>query len=595
MSATGTLISVGTFAAIYALLAIGLNIKFGTTGILDFGHVAYFLVGAYVTALITVPPSSEQPFQEYILGLNLPTELIEWVDATLGVSVPLLEGVGWLVAILIGMLAAGFVGLVVALPAIRLRADYLAIALLGVSVILQRIVQSPPRGATLVNGPDTLRGFSRPFNDLVPLPGDDLSAAVILGLVVVAVWLILIWLLAREDTIEPGGKTESLIVRLILVASTLGVGYLGLVRTRARRATVESRLGPQLFPRTYLPGAAAALAFGLVAAVGSLTGFGSEALMVTLGAASATTWVVIWIKARNHYRDYDRRSVALGLAITAGLAIAMAPAYLFGADGGVVGYVASFLTFGLLIGLGVGLYKMRRVMDEFDVPGDALGIIGLATLWLLAFRYFVISLRDVDTVDGGIDSTLQNVFWLLDFDAEVGFGLNYRRFLLILVVVALVLSYIMVQLVLHSPHGRALKAVRDDENVAMALGKNSFLFKVQAMVLGSAIGGLAGAMWAIQARALSYNMFHPRITFFVFLAVILGGKGNNKGVILGAGLYWVFVRATSDFAGYFPDEISSRITILRNAIIGLMIVAILYYRPEGIWKEEPPFFEVRRT
>ncbi|MFP4628812.1 MAG: hypothetical protein ACLFMX_07470, partial [Halobacteriales archaeon] len=59
--------------------------------------------------------------------------------------------------------------------------------------------------------------------------------------------------------------------------------------------------------------------------------------------------------------------------------------------------------------------------------------------------------------------------------------------------------------------------------------------------------------------------------------------------------YWVFVRATSDFAGYFPDEISSRITILRNAIIGLMIVAILYYRPEGIWKEEPPFFEVRRT
>lgn len=593
MSGTGVLIGVATFATIYALLAIGLNLKFGTTGILDFGQVAYFLVGAYVTALITLPPADEQQFQEYILGLDLPEMLLEIVHGIIGMELVLVGGIGWLIAIALGVLAAGFVGVVVALPSIRLRADYLAIALLGVSVVLQRVVQDPPRGVTLVNGPDSIRGYSRPFNDLIPLPGDDPSSAILLGLVVFTVWSILFWLVTREDSIDPGGETESRVVRYLLGLVTLGVGYWALLRTRARRAAVKTEIGPQIYPGSYLPGLAVATGFGLVAAVGSLLGLGNEMVLVTLGLASAATWVVMWIKLRNHYRGYDRRSAVAGLAITVGLAIALAPAYAVGAAGGVVGYAASFVTFGLLAVLGFGLYNVRRFLDRFDISGDPLGILGIATVWLLLLRYFVVSI-DRFSLSDIVRSTQENILWLVGFNTNAGIGVNYRRFQLIVFVSAVVFAYILVQLVMHSPHGRALKAVRDDENVAMALGKNTFMFKINAMFLGSAIGGLAGALWAIQARALSYNMFHPRITFFVFLAVILGGKGNNKGVILGAGLYWLFVRATSDFSGYFPGEIGSRITILRNAIIGLMIVFILYYRPEGIWKEEPPFLEVVR-
>lgn len=594
MSATGTLISIGTFAGIYALLAVGLNIKFGTTGILDFGHVAYYLVGAYVVALITAPPSSEQPFQEYILGLDLPARIVDLVQNLLGVELLLAGGVGWLVAILLAMGVAGFVGLLVALPTIRLRADYLAIALLGVSVIMLRVVQSPPRDVPLVNGPDTLRGFSRPFNELFPLPGDDISAAILLGLIVLTVWGLLLWLVAKEGTIEPGRTAESLVVRSLLAITTLGIGYWAVERSRARReAATETSLGPQVYPRAYLPIVGAGIVFALVALAGSLGGMGPEAVLVTLGAASAATWVVAWIKLRNHYHEYTWRSAVASLVVVLTLIAALGPAYAFGTDGGAVAYAASFLTFGLLAVFGAGLFKLGPSLDRYDIPGNRLGIIGIATVWLLAIRYFLVSLEGANDLSSVIESTRQNVFWLVGFEAVDGtMGFNYGRFLLVLVVFSLTGAYLLVQLIQHSPHGRVLKAVRDDENVAMALGKNSFLFKVQALVVGSAIGGLAGAMWAIHARALSYNMFHPRITFFIFLAVILGGRGNHKGVILGAVFYWLFVQATTELSGYFPGEISTRMTILRNAIIGLAIIAILYYRPSGIWKEKPPYIGV---
>lgn len=594
MSATGILIFLGTMIGIYALLSLGLNIKFGTTGILDFGHVAYYLVGAYVVALITVPPASTQAFQDYILGFNLPARFVDFFQNVVGTEVLLAGGLGWLIAILAAMIAAAFLGLVVALPTIRLRADYLAIALLGVSVILQRVVQSPPRDVPLVNGPDTLQGYSRPFNELFPLPGDDLSSAILLGLIVFTVWILLLWLIAKEATIAPGKPTESRLIQALLAITTLGIGYWAITRSRTRRARLTgTTMGPQMYPKAYLPIIGASAVFGALAFVASFVGSGSDGVLVTLGVASTAGWVGAWIKLRNHYDHYTKVSAAAGLAIVVGVVIAFGPAFLFGSEGGVIGYGASFLTFFLFVMVGVGLVNIDPVLDRFNVPGDRLGIVGIATAWLLALWYFVGSVDDIGDPSSIIESTRENLFWLVEFETQDGIvGVNYSRFLFILVITSVVFAYLLVQAIHHSPHGRVLKAVRDDENVAMALGKNSFMFKVQALIVGSAIGGLAGAMWAIHSRALHYNMFHPRITFFVFLAVILGGRGNHKGVILGAALFWIFRHATGEFAEYFPPEISNRITVLRWAIIGLAIIAILYYRPAGLWKEQPPHIEV---
>lgn len=593
MSAAGTLISIATFAGIYALLALGLNIKFGTTGILDFGHVAYFMVGAYVTALVIVPPSTLQGSQEYILGLDLNNRIIEAIHSLTGVELVIFDGIGWLIAILLATVAAGFLGLVVALPAIRLRADYLAIALLGISVILMRVVQSPPGDVTLVNGPDTLRGFSRPFNDIVPLPGDDLSSAILLGIVVFVVWMLLLWLLAREPRKERDKHSPNRIIQGLLTVSTLAAGYWAVNQLRSQRDGDSAiTLGPQLFPPRYLPIIGVTAGFGLIAAALSISGFGSIAILFFLGAASIASWLIAWIKVRNHYEGYTLRSAYAGVTLTLGILLALLPAYLFGEGEDTIAYLASFITFGLLAVLGWVLFNLERYLERFSVPGDVLGIIGITTLFLLTVRYFVISMFDANTVGDLVEGIQQNVLWLVELDGILGSSLNYRRFLFVMIIAFVAISYVLLQLIMQSPHGRVLKAVRDDENVAKALGKNSFLFKIQAMVVGSAIAGLAGALFAIQFRALTYNQFNPDITFFIFLAVILGGKGNYKGVILGAGLYWLFVRGTIQFADIFPPGISDKITILRNAIIGLMLIGLLYYRPSGIWKEQPPKYEV---
>src|SRR6056297_2317811 len=241
MALSSSLVSLGIIVGIYAILALGLNIKFGYTGLLDIGHVAFYLVGAYVTALLVLPPASTQQFATYVLGWNWP----------------------WLPAIAVGTVVAGLLGMLVALPAIRLREDYLAIAVLGISVILKRIVQSE---GWLANGPGSLRGFSQPFRSHFPLPADTLQAAALLGFVVLVLWTVATYLLAQvgtgrdselaSDGGEPkadggvaAGRTISgtpgvggWVVDGLLALTTLGVGYVAARRSRTETGASEQRL-----------------------------------------------------------------------------------------------------------------------------------------------------------------------------------------------------------------------------------------------------------------------------------------------------------------------------------------------------------------
>src|SRR2546425_2781841 len=85
-----------------------------------------------------------------------------------------------------------------------------------------------------------------------------------------------------------------------------------------------------------------------------------------------------------------------------------------------------------------------------------------------------------------------------------------------------------------APWGRTLKAVREDEDAALALGKNTYFLKLQAFVFGAALMGGAGALFATLLRVAVPDSFTPALTFTIWTIVIVGGSGNNKGVILGA-------------------------------------------------------------
>ncbi len=107
----------------------------------------------------------------------------------------------------------------------------------------------------------------------------------------------------------------------------------------------------------------------------------------------------------------------------------------------------------------------------------------------------------------------------------------------------LLLLLLLLQFMAESPWGRVLRAVREDEEATMALGKNTFNYKLQAFALGGALMGLAGALFAVTLGYVSpSSSFAPSVTFSVWVMVIVGGSGNNRGAIVGAlliyGLEW---------------------------------------------------------
>ncbi|MGM0591622.1 MAG: branched-chain amino acid ABC transporter permease [Halobacteriota archaeon] len=88
-----------------------------------------------------------------------------------------------------------------------------------------------------------------------------------------------------------------------------------------------------------------------------------------------------------------------------------------------------------------------------------------------------------------------------------------------------------------SPFGRVLKAIREDEDVANALGKDTNRFKVKSFMLGCALMGLAGVFWHMGSGAVTPNAFRPQVTFFIWIALIIGGAGSNTGAVMGGALF----------------------------------------------------------
>ena len=134
-----------------------------------------------------------------------------------------------------------------------------------------------------------------------------------------------------------------------------------------------------------------------------------------------------------------------------------------------------------------------------------------------------------------------------------------------------------------TPWGRVLRAIREDEDSAASLGKNVFAFKLQAMALGSALAGLAGCFYAWQFSFFSPNDFAPLLTFFAWMIVILGGLGRFFAVPVGAVVFGVLFAGTRffDFAPFSWFDSAER-AYLRLMVIGLAIIGLVLFRPQGL-------------
>jgi branched-chain amino acid transport system permease protein len=165
-------------------------------------------------------------------------------------------------------------------------------------------------------------------------------------------------------------------------------------------------------------------------------------------------------------------------------------------------------------------------------------------------------------------------------------GRNYQLFLAALIVVIVLICYLISQRVGTSPFGRTLRAMRDNEPAALATGKNVYLFKMQIFLLGAAMIGIAGAMYAWYMTIAMPSIFGMEVSFAAWIALVIGGQGNNKGAILGAIVLLGAPQATK-FIQLTP-AVAPMISSLQLIIEGLVLVLILRFWPAGLLPEKSP-------
>jgi branched-chain amino acid transport system permease protein len=142
------------------------------------------------------------------------------------------------------------------------------------------------------------------------------------------------------------------------------------------------------------------------------------------------------------------------------------------------------------------------------------------------------------------------------------------------------------------PFGRLLRAIRDDELAARTLGKRTARTKLQALVIGGALGGLAGSLWTHSLGVVHVGQFVPIVTFQIWLAMLLGGTGNHLGVLVGAFLL-IAIREGTRFLDAVPglSELAagnpSFVPSLRFVLIGLLLILVVRYFPRGVWPDRP--------
>ena len=131
-----------------------------------------------------------------------------------------------------------------------------------------------------------------------------------------------------------------------------------------------------------------------------------------------------------------------------------------------------------------------------------------------------------------------------------------------------------------SPFGRLLRVIRDDEYVAQAFGKNVVWTKIRCVAVGSALAGLAGALWAHYTTYIHPNDFTLQGTILVLLCVVLGGKGTPLGPVLGAILVVLFQESLRFLP--IPPDWGRFVAPLQGMVFGLVLVVLMLKRPQGL-------------
>lgn len=238
-----------------------------------------------------------------------------------------------------------------------------------------------------------------------------------------------------------------------------------------------------------------------------------------------------------------------------------------------VGLVSAMVTAGLLA-LFIGLVTLNLRTDYLAIA--SIGIAEIVRLFLKNEEWLTNGVRGMSGIPRPLSGIVPGADALLFLGMVIG-------------LVAIV--YWANQQAYRSPWGRVLRAIREKEIAASAMGKHVLAFRLQAFVFGSCIMGLAGAVYAHFIGFISPEAFDPLFaTFMVWVMLIAGGSGNNRGAILGAVAVWSIWSLSEYLTTRVGTEYFSlgQLAAMRVFMIGLLLQVVLLLRPQGILPEASP-------
>jgi len=233
-----------------------------------------------------------------------------------------------------------------------------------------------------------------------------------------------------------------------------------------------------------------------------------------------------------------------------------------------VGLIAAVVVAGLA-SAAVGAVALRKLRDDY---------FGITTLAFALILALVIG-QYTPLFDGyeGLFGMPQPLSTAQPFGPDGGYYLG-------ICVIALVITFLVLQRLFKSPFGRAVRSVREDDTASLAFGRNVYLLKLKAYVLGGCVAGLGGALLAAYITAFNPYGWTPQETFLIYAALFIGGTGNAIGAVIGTFFVEVGVQEVTRYVPQIGNNASSGDAI-RLVIIGLMIVGILWWRPRGVLPE----------
>ena len=266
-------------------------------------------------------------------------------------------------------------------------------------------------------------------------------------------------------------------------------------------------------------------------------------------------------------------------------------------QGGMVNFgLSGFYTLGAyasaLLMLKAGANTFFATIGAMLIVAAICGLVALVTLRVTEEDYFAI-------VTLGVGEMLRLVSLNEDWLTKGALGLagiprplgdvvpadQYQYFLLGLSLVLLAGTWGVLTLIARSPFGRVVRAVREDDVVAATLGKNVLWARVRIFAIGGAFIGLAGSMHSFYYQYIDPTQFTNIVIAYAFMAVIAGGRGAHLGTIAGAAVVMVLLEGSRFLKDAIPALNSDQLAAIRIIIIGVGLIALLIWRPQGFLRE----------